>query len=150
MTTRRSFIKFTLFGAAALAAGSAVPAGAIDATPLIDRVSAMCRRLAPLGWRQMLLDASGGDLDIAAADLRRELTRPLARIDRSYPGFGDFAVAGTRAIEPGSPDRSLLYHALASPTVVADRSGAALRGFATLAEIEAVENFVYGVEPPTI
>ena len=101
----------------------------------------------------MAADAAGRDgreLDIAAADLRRELGKPLAHIDRGYPGFGDFANAATRAIEPGSPDRSLLYHAFASPTVAADRNGVDLHGFPTLAEIDAVENYVYGVEPPTL
>ena len=98
----------------------------------------------------MLLDATGGQLDIAAADLRGELSKPLAHIDRTYPGFGDFAASATRAIEPGSPDRSLLYHAFAAPTVVADRNGVDLGGFPTLAEIDALENYVYGVEPPTL
>ncbi|HEX6040843.1 hypothetical protein, partial [Longimicrobium sp.] len=118
--------------------------------PLLDAVEAACRRLAPLGWRQMLLDVTGGGLDIGAADLRTQLLRPLPRIDRSHPGFGDFDVAGTRAVEPGQPDRSLLYHAFASPTVVAGRGGRALGGFPTLAEIDALENFVYGAEPPTL
>jgi len=83
-------------------------------------------------------------------NLRNELGEPLSRIDRTYPGFGDFALTATRAIEPGRPDLSLLYHAFASPTVVADRNGVDLQGFPTLAEIDAVENYVYGVEPPTI
>jgi hypothetical protein len=151
MTSRRTFLK-----GATLALGVAATAGlhklALASGPgsLIDPVAAACRRLAPLGWRQLLLDATGGELDIAAGDLRHELARPLARIDRTYPGFGDFDVAAVRAIEPGNPDRSLLYHALAAPTVVADRAGVELGGFATLAEIEAVENYVYGCSPPTL
>ena len=98
----------------------------------------------------MLLDVTGNELDIATRDLFSELTKKLTRIDRSYPGFGDFDVAGERAIEAGAPDRSLLYHAFAAPTVVADRSGADLAGFPSMAEIEAVENYVYGVAPPTL
>jgi hypothetical protein len=117
--------------------------------PLIDAVAAACRRLAPLGWRQLMLDATAGGLDITAADLRARLARPL-RIDRGHPGFGDFDAAGTRGVEPGQPDRSLLYHAFASPTVVANRAGAALAGFPTLAEIDAVENYVYGAQPPSL
>ena len=74
----------------------------------------------------------------------------MPRINRNYPGFGDFDLAGTRAIEAGSPDRSLLYHAFASPAVVANRAGVDLKGFPTLAEIDAVENLVYGVKPPSI
>ncbi|MCF8534191.1 MAG: hypothetical protein K9G48_14375 [Reyranella sp.] len=113
-------------------------------------VASACRRLAPFGWRQMLLDVTGGELDITASDLKGALTRKLTKIDRTYPGFGDFDVAGVQAIEAGAPDRSLLYHAFASMTVVADRSGRELGSFPTLAEIEAVENLVYGIAPPTL
>jgi hypothetical protein len=149
-STRRTFLKHATIalGGSFLGAGQTVLAA--DTQPLLDRVAAACGRLAPLGWRQMLLDATGGELDIGASDLKSALTAKLSRIDRTYPGFGDFDVAGTRAIEPGSPDRSLLYHAVASPTVVADRAGVELGGFPTMAEIEAVEDFVYGVVPPTI
>jgi hypothetical protein len=150
MTTRRMFLKYAALSIGAFAVGPKLGAFAADARPLIDGVADACRRLAPLGWRQMLMDATGGELDIAAPDLRGELGKPLAHIDRTYPGFGDFADAGTRAIEPGSPDRSLLYHAFASPSVAADRNNVELRGFPTLAEIDAVENYVYGVEPPTL
>jgi hypothetical protein len=149
MNTRRSFLKYATWSFGAVAVGPRFSAFAADARPLIDGVADACRRLAPLGWRQMLLDATGGQLDIAAPDLKRELGKPL-RIDRTYPGFGDFAASATRAIEPGSPDKSLLYHAFAAPTVVADRKGAELGGFPTLAEIDALENYVYGAEPPTL
>jgi len=150
VTTRRAFLGFTAFSLGALAAGFRQIAFADEAQPLIDGVSAACQRLAPLGWRQLLLEATGGEFDITAADLKAELTKPLARIDRTYPGFGDFDVAGVRAVTRGNPDRSLLYHAFASPGVVARRDDAALSSFPTLAEIDAIENFVYGVDPPTI
>jgi len=159
MTTRRALLKGAAFGAGAVALAGWPFAFAGDGSlslfgqssgSLFDAVAAACERLAALGWRQMLLDATGGELDIGAADLRIQLLKPLARIDRSCPGFGDFNVAGTRAIEPGNPDRSLIYHAFASPTVVADRRGTELGGFPTLAEIDAVENYVYGVVPPTM
>jgi hypothetical protein len=87
---------------------------------LIAGVTAACLRLAPLGWRQLLLDATGGQLDISTANLNSELTRPLSQIDRNVPGFGDFDLAATRAIEAGSPDRSLLYHAFASSAPATD------------------------------
>jgi hypothetical protein len=150
MPTRRTFIKSVALGVGAIAAGSDRRANSAEGPRLIDRVAAVCGRLAPLGWRKMLLEATGGELDIGAADLRRELAKPLARIDRNYPGFGDFNIAATRAIDPGRPDRSLLYHALASPTVVADSNGVDLLDFPTIAEIEAVENYVYGSQPPTM
>ncbi|HWJ73302.1 MAG TPA: twin-arginine translocation signal domain-containing protein [Kaistia sp.] len=148
--TRRGFLKTTALGIGAFVAFPNLGAVAGEDRPLVDRVRAVCARLAPLGWRQLLLDATGGELDIEADPLGAELGKGLTRIDRSYPGFGDFALSGSKGIEAGRPERSLLYHALASPTVVADRSGNALRGFPTLAEIEAVENYVYGVAPPTL
>jgi hypothetical protein len=139
MTTRRMFLQYAAFSIGAFAIGPEFSAFAANTRPLIDGVADVCRRLGPLGWRQMLLEATGGELDIAASDLRRELGKPLLHVDRTYPGLGDFAQPPTRAIEPGRPDHSLLYHALASPTVVADRKGVDLRGFPTLAEIEAEE-----------
>ena len=78
------------------------------------------------------------------------LSQPLSQIDRTIPGFEDFALEGTRGIEPGSPARSLLFHALASPNVFRDGAGNDLSAFPTPAEIEAVENYVYGVKPPSL
>jgi hypothetical protein len=117
---------------------------------LIDQVTAVCQRLAPAGWRELLLAASQNELDIASADLSVMLAQPLAQIDRAVPGFEDFALEGTRGIEPGSPARSLLFHALASPNVYRDAAGNDLSAFPTPAEIEAVENYVYGVKPPSL
>jgi hypothetical protein len=149
-TSRRAFVQqMALSAGAVMVSGAWQFAFASDERALLDGVREACARLAPLGWRRMLLDATAGGLDIAAGDLAEQLARPL-RIDRRHPGFGDFSARGTRGIEAGAPDRSLLYHAFASPGVVASRAGVALQGFPTLAEIEAVENYVYGVRPPTL
>lgn len=113
---------------------------------LLDRVRAACERLAPHGWSELL--AAHG-LDLSAGDLAAELARPLAGIDRELPGFEDFAAEGTRGIEPGIPARSLLYHALASPNVISGPGGDLVE-FPTPAEIEAVENYVFGVRPPSL
>lgn len=120
---------------------------------LIDEVKAACDRLAPLGWRDLLLAATGGALDVAQATpaaLKGVLGRPLAAIDRRLPGFDDFHPDGTRGIVPGRPAESLLYHAFASPRVARGKGGALLGGFPTLTEIEAVENLVFGIDPPTL
>lgn len=122
------------------------PAAAVR---LIDRVAAACARLEKAGWADLL--ACHG-LAIGAADLESELRRPL-QVDRSQPGFGDFALEGVRAIEPGQPSHSLLLHALASPDVRGHRGTGgfeALQDYPTLAEIEAVENYVFGASPPSI
>jgi hypothetical protein len=113
---------------------------------LIDRVHAVCLRLAPLGWQDLLLHHG---LNITAGNLGEELGRPLDAIDRLMPGFEDFAWEGSRGIEPGKPSLSLLFHALASPRV--DGSGRfPLAGFPFSTEIEIVENYVYGARPPSI
>lgn len=115
---------------------------------LIDEVKAVCDRLASLGWRDVLLNVTAGQLDIlkpTSAALKAELTKTLTSIDRTITGFTDFALSGNRAITAGSPANSLLYHAVASPNVTAG-----LSGFPTLKEIETVENYVFGVQPPTL
>ena len=114
---------------------------------LIERVQKAYKRLARHGW-EALFRAHG--LDLRAADLKSELLRPLDTIDRTIPGFQDFALEGSRGIEPGRPAHSLVYHAFASPQVTAAPDGSPLRKFPTLAEIEAVENLVYGISPPSI
>jgi hypothetical protein len=148
---RRFFFKSAGAGVGAAYLGSIGGAVfAAEVRPLLDPVRAACNRLAPLGWRDMLLAATGGALDITAPDLKRELLKPLTGIVRGFPGFGDFANAGGHAVRPGQPDLSLLYHAFASATVVARPDGRSLDGFPTLAEIDALENFIYGVEAPTL
>ena len=65
-------------------------------------------------------------------------------------GFEDFSLEGTRGIKPGHPARSLFYHSLASPNVVTGVDGLQLTSFPTLRELEIVENYVYGITPPSI
>jgi hypothetical protein len=113
-------------------------------------VTTVCERLAPEGWRDLLLAVSHDELDITTTDLTTMLSQPLSQIDRTVPGFEDFALEGTRGIELGSPARSLLFHALASPNVYRDAAGNDLAAFPTPAEIEAVENYVFGAKPPSL
>ena len=107
---------------------------------LIDDVRGILQRLAPQGWSQLLRHHG---LDPEAPDLAAELGKELPGIDRNAEGFQDFAPGASRGIEPGSPARSLLYHALASPAVRQQPDGSALGDFPTVAEIETVENYVY-------
>ena len=112
----------------------------------IDEVKAACARLAGMGWQSLL---KLHDLDIAKADLAAELARELA-IDRNNPGFEDFTLAGKRGVEPGFPAASLLYHAFASPDVHPTASGdpaTSVDAYPTLAELDAVENYIYGLRP---
>jgi hypothetical protein len=89
-------------------------------------------------------------LDITADDLKKELLEELPSINRQIEGFEDFAIEGKRGIEPGNPSRSLLFHAVASPNVIKKANGQELDAFPTLAEIEKVENFIYGIQPPSL
>src|SRR5688572_12046240 len=127
--------------------GSSTTSASAPQTPLIDYVRQTCRRLAPGGWAE-LFESHG--LDILADDLVTELRKALPRIDRTIPGFEDFAYEGVRAVEPGAPARSLLFHALASPHVFRGKEGELLSLFPTQAEIETVENYVYGPNPPSV
>jgi hypothetical protein len=149
MFTRRSFMKISGLWMSG-ASYSPAYAGTGVHGHLVEAAVAACRRLAPHGWRDMLMDVTGGELDIASPLLHKQLLTPLTRIDRAYPGFADFSLSGSRAIEPGEPDFSLLYHAFASPLVTGSKLGQALTGFPTIAEIEAIENYVYGVRPLSV
>ena len=119
----------------------------MDRPPLIASLRRACKRLADHGWAELLKQHG---LDISASDLASELFRKLPAINRSLDGFQDFAMEGRRGIEPGKPAHSLLFHAFASAQVTTGVDGKALGAFPTPAEIEAVENYVYGVRPPSI
>jgi len=114
---------------------------------LIDEVKAICDRLAPFGWTELLKEHG---LDITASNLKQELVKDLPHIKRSVRGFEDFALEGKQGIEPGHPARSLLYHAFASPNVLTRIDGSDIKKFATLAELDTIENYVYGIKPPSL
>ncbi|MCU1246993.1 MAG: hypothetical protein JWQ49_22 [Edaphobacter sp.] len=115
----------------------------------LQRVKDVCDRLAPLGWRDLLLRLTGNQLDIRQATpeaLKTALLANLRSIDRTFPGFADFATDGNQGITPGFPGRSLLYHALASPNVYPSPAGSRTDDdFPTLLEIDTIENYIYSV-----
>ena len=111
---------------------------------LIDEVQRVCERLAPAGWRDLLLLHG---LDIQARPLADELNKTLS-IDRTIKGFEDFSLQGTRGVEAGHPALSLLYHALASPNVTEGAGATPLADFPTAAELETLLDYAYGVSPP--
>jgi hypothetical protein len=114
---------------------------------LIEQVKEICTRLAPHGWKDLLLEHG---LNITAANLKEELLIELPSIKRNIKGFEDFSLEGKRGIEPGNPSRSLLYHAFASPNVKNKIDDSELELFPTIAEIDIIENYVYGINPPSI
>lgn len=120
---------------------------------LIDQVKAVCDRLAPLGWRGFFKSATADALDISKATpaaLRTELTKNLASINRALPGLEDLASGGQKAMTAGQPALSLLYHALASPLVTRDHLGNPFSGYATPAELDTLENFIFSLAPVTL
>lgn len=118
---------------------------------LYIQVKAIFERLSPGGWDRVF--AQHG-LDTTSVDLKAELIRKLNKINRNAPGFEDFSTNGRRGIQQGCPSESLVYHALASPNVVSyfdeNRVEKKISIFPTPNEIETIENFVYGLIPPTI
>ena len=117
---------------------------------LIDDMRRVVRRLRSRGWGALLARHT---LHLDAANLKRELGRRLGGIDRGIPGFADFVRRGGRAIEPGSPAMSLLYHALASPNVHPTPDGRPARAdaYPTLEELDVVENYIYSLaKPPSL
>ena len=113
----------------------------------IDDIRKICRSLAARGWKELF---GRHGLYLEAADLESELERKLD-IDRTQPGFLDFCQKGKQAVEPGDLACSLLYHALASPDVrpkMGDKE-LPLNGFASVVELDAIENYIYSRKPFT-
>jgi hypothetical protein len=110
---------------------------------LIDEVFTICQRLAPY-WDSYLGNHGLSIKASSAADLKKQLEKTLS-VDARVPGFEDYArtlIASDppKAIEPGSPARSLLYHALASPNV---RPSIPEHAFPDPDELETIENYIY-------
>jgi hypothetical protein len=116
----------------------------------IDEIKALCDRLAPLGWRGLLQAVTHATLDISqstSSALQAELTKNLPEINRALSGFEDFAQEGDKAVAPAQPALSLLYHALASPLITRDHEGEPLQDFATAAELDLLEDFIFSLAP---
>ena len=99
------------------------------------------KRLAGAGW-----DSVFGKHGFSLRDVRSidDLLRPLGGIDHRVPGFEDLHPAAFRAIEPGDPAKSLVYHALARPGIHPRPEGAP-GDYATLEELDLIENLIYSL-----
>jgi len=116
---------------------------------LINDVLVLCQQLSD-EWAD-LLKAHGLNIrHSSASDLADELLQKDLHVDRTIAGFADFASDVARGIVPRRPAYSLLYHALASPNVVTGAKGVPLHSFPTLDDIELLENYVFGVAPPSL
>lgn len=104
---------------------------------LVELVRDLLLRLAP-SWRTALMRHG---LDLDAADTASELGREL-NIDWTDPRVADLCRATCRAIEPGDPARSLLYHLLARPADHASCEGVSPE------ELDLLENYLYSRAGP--
>ena len=111
---------------------------------LFKRVQAICTALAPNGWRQLLLEATAGEMDICAANLEEVLARDLKSIDQSLKGFEDFAATDQAGQSGAFPSGArLLLHAFASPRVTEQTDGSPLTAYPSLAQIDCIENLLF-------
>jgi hypothetical protein len=109
---------------------------------LEDAIRPLLARIKPF-WSQLLTQVAG--LNPFEVDLT-ELANREIHTDRTQPGFEDFSPQGSRFITPGDPARSLLYHALASP-LVHPAADSAAEHYADLAELDALESYIWGLRP---
>lgn len=109
---------------------------------LIDKVKQLLDKLSDNGWRDLLLEVTGNKLDIKqenSESLREELLKPIETINRNIKGFDDFRLDGNQGITPLSFSKSLLYHALASSSVI----DSTLSYYPSLKELDLIENYIY-------
>lgn len=102
----------------------------------VEAVHALVLRLSP-GWHRALARHGLHLADSPSAEATEtRLAQPLA-IDWTDPGVADLCRATVRAIEPGDPARSLLYHLLALAPAPLEQGGVAL------ADLDLLENYIW-------
>ncbi|HEX3746067.1 MAG TPA: hypothetical protein VHW09_19130 [Bryobacteraceae bacterium] len=112
----------------------------------IERAYRAWDRLLPK-WNDYCLEAGLRLTGTPLESFADELLEPV-RVNFRLPGLEDFCRSGCRAIEPGDPARSLLYHIFASPGVVPP--GLQDDDYPTPEELQAIEDCVYGIVPPSL
>ena len=107
------------------------------AAPALDQAfQDLLGQLDRSGWRPFLLTVAGFDIR-RAMESEDELFRELAIAeDTSVTEF-----AGRRAIQPGDPAMSLLYHVLAASEV--RPAGVRREGYPTLEMLDTLENYIF-------
>lgn len=107
---------------------------------LVDEVHALLLDL-PAPWREAFkrhgLDLAGSGTPEETAN---RLSRPLP-IDRDDPRICDLCPDATRAIEPGDPARSLIYHMLALSECPSPDAGVRLEA------LDLLENYITSLAP---
>lgn len=162
---RREFVSFTAVSAlAVVASGCASQASYSSTTPSpslrrdptaldpndLDEAPAIVQShfddllvwLHHTGWAAYLSRVAGVDLDPRSPFISDELLKPIDPPRGN--GFEDFH--GIRAVQPGYPAWSFLYHALASPKVrltAGDGTPAPPASYPSVQQLDALENYIY-------
>lgn len=115
---------------------------------VVDRFQEVLRWMEDHGWVQLLRDVTGHEFD------RTQRPEGLVNVPiairpewKDEPGFDDFG--GDNWITPGDPAFSLIYHALASPHVLLPPAYDRAENYPTVAQLDAVENYVYALTAHT-
>jgi hypothetical protein len=118
---------------------------------LQKKFDSLLQWLKEKGWTEYLVEVAALHLDKPQDELLNELVRKLDKLSMKNKGFNDFA--GIRAIEPGMPAMSLLYHALASARVrPKDKNGIAfpVEAYPSVEQLDILENYIYALQPFTL
>lgn len=115
---------------------------------IIEQVIQVCQDLAGKGWSDFLQHHWGFKIDLKHPDDLAKVLRQSHKSKLTANGFEDFAGGSeAKAIEPGSPSRSILYHALASPGVVPFDDEEC---YPTVEQLDIIENYVFSSLLPSI
>lgn len=124
-----------------------------------SEVITICNKIAANDkWQPILnalkLDLSKTDPNALFRELNKKLNLNRRDLNTRFPGFfTDMALNAERAIERGSPSRSVLFHLLSSHGV--RPQGATEEDYLSLEELIVLENFVFvahrtGVRPASL
>ena len=121
---------------------------------LIHDVKAICDRLAPLGWRELLRATTGNALDIdkpTASALQQELTKAIAIINRSVPRIRGLRLVREQRCCGGATVAKPSLPRTREPIGNTRPSGNnAERSFPTPLEIDLLENFIFSLANVTL
>ncbi len=152
---RRDFTVKSLASSALLATvplsdlfGSGLPDGNLPLLPfeklnpdILDSFKSTLNWMSDHGWGRFIKEELRINIDLSENTsqvvLQQEL-RSLIEI-KKVGGLQDFS--GSKLIEPGVPEESLLYHLMASPRV----KSSLFKKYPEIEQLEALENYIYSL-----
>ncbi len=103
----------------------------------IDWFEQFLNKLLLGGWGKVF-SPHGWDLSIGTS-------QDKLIINREMPGIEEYTLEGTSAVHPGDPALSLLYHVAMHPGIQPE----SITFWPSLEDIDALENHIYGLVPPS-